>query len=632
MNPQAPLPAELLRSIFERAEDGFLVADAGGRILTSNPAAQKLLGRPPEVLVGRSLPDLVIPRLRDALRQSLDRLREGGAVTREWTFAKSDGTPVQAEAVFQRLPQDLIAGFLRNLAPRRNSEEALRASEEKYRHLVETSNDLIWSVDTEGRWTFMNRNAARKIYGYEPEELLGHAFAEMLTPEQLQKDLATFASIKNGQPVFNYPTVHRRKDGSLVHLNVNAIPLLGPDGTVLGTTGTATDMTERLRLESQLLQAQKMESIGRLAGGVAHDFNNLLTSIIGFTELARGDGLDDERRSRYLATVKEAAGRGAELTRQLLAFARKKVVQPELVDLNRLLEHQMPFLRRLIGEDITCHLVPEEPLGGVMADAGSIEQVIMNLAVNARDAMTKGGRLTLETRNVGPDEARAVMPAEAAPGACVLLTVSDTGEGMSPEILSRLFEPFFTTKPQGRGTGLGLSMCHGIIRQAGGQITVSSAPGKGSSFAIYLPRVDGSVTTRPAAAVPRQGGRGHESLLIVEDDGMIRALAQETLQDLGYRVLAASDGEEALQVAKAAPAPPILLVTDIVMPRMGGRELASLMQAANPGLKVLYTSGFTENAVVHDGLLLEGLNFIPKPYTPAQLAEQIRKTLDAGPR
>lgn len=619
LNAKTPLPDDFFRVLFEQAGDGVLVADAGGGILSANPSAHLLLGRPGGGFNGQILPDLVTPGQRDEFRRTLDRVCKGGPETREWLFARPDGTPVLAEAVLQRLPGNLLVGFLRGLAP--------RSTEEKYRHLVETSNDLIWAVDTEGRWTFVNRNAALKIYGYEPTELLGRPFADMLTPEQLQKDLAIFATIKNGMPVFNYPTVHRRKDGSFVNLNFNAIPLLGPDGSVLGTTGTATDLTERLRLESQLLQAHKMESIGRLAGGVAHDFNNLLTSILGFTELALAKGVDEERRSRYLTTVREAAGRGADLTQQLLSFARKKLIQPERVDLNQVLNRQLPLLRRLLGEDITCLLIPEEPLGTVHVDVGSLEQVLMNLAVNARDAMPRGGRLTLETRNVIRDAVPAAAPAEGAPGACVLLTVSDTGEGMSKEVLSRLFEPFFTTKPLGRGTGLGLSMCHGIVRQAGGQIQVDSEPGKGSSFKIYLPRVDGPVQPRPAAAAARSS-RGHERLLVVEDDPMIRALAQETLQSLGYLLLTASDGEEALQVVEAAPEPPALMVTDVVMPRMGGRELAALLQARNPRLKVLYTSGFTENAIVHDGILQEGVNFISKPYTQAQLADQIRRTLD----
>lgn len=395
--------------------------------------------------------------------------------------------------------------------------------------------------------------------------------------------------------------------------------------------GLITDVTERkqaeaerARLEEQLLHSQKMESIGQLAGGVAHDFNNLLTAVVAFVELAQEELPRDTPVREYLEGIQAATERGALLTQQLLAFARKKIVSPEDAQLNELLLRLVPMVRRLVGEHIDVVLELEPDVDTVRIDVGSLEQVIMNLIVNARDAMPRGGTLTLETQMLTLQEGAPGDP----PRPYAVLGVADTGCGMSPEVLTKLFEPFFTTKPQGVGTGLGLAMCQGIIEQAGGRISVYSEPGQGSTFRVLLPRAQPA----PARAVPAEhaavASGGHETVLIVEDEPMILRVARAALEKRGYHVLCAGNGADALEVAARAGGQVDLLVTDIVMPRLGGKELSARLQEQHSRLEVLYTSGYAETAIAHQGVLLEGVNFLQKPYTLSALAMRVREVLD----
>jgi PAS domain S-box-containing protein len=395
--------------------------------------------------------------------------------------------------------------------------------------------------------------------------------------------------------------------------------------------GLFTDVTdrrqseaERARLEEQLRHSQKLESIGQLAGGVAHDFNNLLTAVMAFVELAQEELPRDTPVGEYLEGILAASARGAALTQQLLAFARKKIVKPENASLNELLERLVPMVRRLVGEHIQVELELEPEAGTVHIDVGSLEQVVMNLIVNARDAMPQGGTLTLET------QALALEPRDPAQRErqYAVLAVTDTGSGMSPEIRARLFEPFFTTKPQGVGTGLGLAMCQGIIEQAGGSISVHSKPGHGSTFRILLPRAELPRARHVTEPAPANGRGGSETLLIVEDEPMILSLARAALEKRGYRVLCASDGAEALAAAAQAGVHIDLVVTDLVMPKLGGKELSSRLRERNPGTKVLYTSGYAESAIARQGVLIEGVHFLEKPYTLAALARRVRELLD----
>lgn len=519
-----------------------------------------------------------------------------------------------------------VIGVVSDVTDRKLSDEALRKSEGLYRTLVETAHDMIWSVDAQGRWIFVN-DAVKNIYGYDPAEMLGRPFMDFETAEQAQKDLEAFARIKAGEAHFKYETEHLHKDGHPIWLSFNAIVLRDSQGTVLGTTGTARDITESKRLENQLRQVQKIESIGRLAGGVAHDFNNLLGAILGYSELAQQQIPEESDAYRYLAGTIEAARRGGNLTQQLLAFARKKVVKPEVVDLNKIVAGMEPMLRRLIGEDLDFYFVSGASLSRVKVDIGSLEQVIMNLTVNARDAMLQHGKLTLETTNVSIGDDYAAKNAEVKPGQYVLLAVTDTGTGMTEKVRAQIFEPFFTTKPVGQGTGLGLAMSHGIVKQAGGHIAVYSEVGTGTTFKIYLPIVEENINvSNVPAATPMKGGT--ETILFVEDEALVRDCAKRALSGLGYNVIVAANGLEALDLLSSLKGPIHLLVTDVVMPKMGGCELAKKIVERIPGIKILYSSGYTENAIVHGGILKESINFIQKPYLPSELADRIRRILD----
>jgi two-component system, cell cycle sensor histidine kinase and response regulator CckA len=390
------------------------------------------------------------------------------------------------------------------------------------------------------------------------------------------------------------------------------------------------DITERIALEERLRQSQKMEAVGRLAGGIAHDFNNLLTIILGYSQILSDGFPAGSRLADSNAQIKSAAERAAGITRQLLAFSRKQVLSPRVINLNDIVLNLDSLLRRLIGEDIEVMTVPANDLGTVKADPGQIEQVIMNLALNSRDAMPQGGKLTLETANATLDENYANQHQAVEPGKYVMLAVSDTGHGMTTETMGRIFEPFYTTKEVGKGTGLGLSMVYGIVKQSGGYIWVYSEPGQGTTFKIYLPRVDQPAEPASAERPLIGGARGTETILLVEDDPQLRELSTSVLSHCGYRVLTASTPEEGIAICESNHRDIRLLVTDVVMPRMNGRQLAERIQKVSPRIRVLYISGYTDNAIVHYGVLDSGLWFLAKPFTLSALVAKVREVLDAA--
>jgi two-component system cell cycle sensor histidine kinase/response regulator CckA len=515
-------------------------------------------------------------------------------------------------------------GFLIDMTDHRHAQEELRRREKQYRNLVETSNDLIWAVDAEGRWTFINRGAAQRIYGYEPEEMIGRPFTDFMTEEQARNDLEEFARVKRGQPCFQYETEHYRKDGQPIYLSFNAIALRDEKGNVAGTTGTACDITDRKRLEERMRQAQKMEAVGRLAGGVAHDFNNLLTAITGYTELLLRGLRPTDPLYRDAAAVKKAADQATALTHQLLAFGRKQVLAPKVLDLNTSVAAMSEVLLRLIGAhiELLTDLAPD--LGLVRADPGQLQQVLLNLAVNARDAMPHGGRLTLSTANVALPAGGRGATEEPAPGPYVRLTVSDTGVGMSDEVRACLFEPFFTTKELGKGTGLGLSTVYGIVKQSGGHVEVVSAPGQGTTFHVYLPRVADAVALPEKAVLPPRPMGSRETVLLAEDEPLLRALFASILRHQGYAVREAANGVEALELCAGRGEKIDLLVTDIVMPQMNGWHLAERLLAEQPGMKVLFISGHTEN----HGAQAAARAFLQKPFDADTLARKVREVLD----
>ena len=493
--------------------------------------------------------------------------------------------------------------------------------------IVQNMSEGIAIEDAEGYFTFVNP-AAEAMLGYTPGELIGQHWSAIILSDQ--QPIVRAADERRRRGIADsYELELVRKDGTRLPVLVSGSPRF-ENGRFAGTLALFADISELKRLEAQLLQSQKMEAIGRLAGGVAHDFNNLLTAIIGYSEfLLHGLNSYDPRRGD-VEEIRKAADRAAALTRQLLAFSRKQVLQPEVLNLNAIVVNLEKMLQRLLGEDIELVTALDPHLGRVKADPGQIEQVIVNLAVNARDAMPQGGKLTVETVNVYLDEDYAHQHTEVQPGPYVMLAVSDTGVGMDEETKSHLFEPFFTTKELGRGTGLGLSTVYGIVKQSGGHITVYSEPGLGTTFKIYLPQTEESGETAVRAPTRPAALHGQETILVVEDAEPVRDMARQVLVRQGYTVLEAQNGEEALRLNASHEGPIHLLVTDVVMPGgMSGRQLAERLTATRPEMRVLYMSGYTDNAIVHRGLLEPGIAFLQKPFAPDTLTLKVRETLDA---
>ncbi|MBX7183966.1 MAG: response regulator [Vicinamibacteria bacterium] len=473
-------------------------------------------------------------------------------------------------------------------------------------------------------------NAAfEKITGYSAAEAMGQSawFVEGKDTDPLAS--AEVRRAIQEQRECQVSLLMYRKDGSPFWDDLALSPVRNSVGEVTHFLFFHTDASARRHAETALFQSQKVEAIGQLAGGVAHDFNNILAVITGYCEMAQRQ-IDAAHPARpRLDQILKAANRAAGLTRQLLAFSRKQVMQPRPVDLNVIVADTHKMLGRLIGENISVVLKPAVGLGTIHADPGQIEQIVLNLAVNARDAMPRGGTLTLETRNVDLDEDYAMQHPGTVAGRYVLFAVSDTGIGMTPEIQAKAFDPFFTTKPEGQGTGLGLATVYGIVKQSGGNVWVYSEPGRGTTFRIYLPRVDRpNANLQPEAPPSGETPRGTETILLAEDTDSLREVIQETLLERGYKVLAAADGREALAVARAHPGPVDLLLTDVVMPNMGGAELAAALSQVRPSLPVLYMSGYTDGALSHHGVLAEGIMLIEKPFTGDLLCRRVREALD----
>jgi PAS domain S-box-containing protein len=504
------------------------------------------------------------------------------------------------------------------------AKELLREKDKKFRLLFEDHPQPMWVVESEtGRFLAANAAAVR-LYGYSAEQFRDKTLSDLEAPAELPTADSAIPPA-NGVQVWR----HRTDSGRVIEVEaaVHDIQFNGHGAQL----AVLLDITGRRHLEEQLRQAQKMEAVGMLAGGVAHDFNNLLTIITGYSQLILNNiGMDDSNR-HSVEQIMKAGERAAALTKQLLAFSRRQVLQPKVLELNKLVTSLATMLQRLIGEDIDLRLVLPPELGRVSADPGQIEQVLMNLVVNARDAMPKGGVLTVETANKRLDENYAGRHISVKPGDYVLLAVSDTGAGMDQATQSRLFEPFFTTKGSGKGTGLGLSTVFGIVKQSGGSVEVYSEPGRGTSVKVYLPRIDQPVSVDPQSA-KKKNIRGSETILLVEDDEMVRTLVRETLQRDGYRILDAPGPIEARRMAEQHKQPIQLMITDVVMPKVSGRELADQLSKKRPDMKVLYMSGYTDNAILNNGILQKEVAFLQKPFTPGALIEKVREVLETPGR
>ena len=521
-----------------------------------------------------------------------------------------------------------MTGTVLDITARKRAEEALREANHQLQTLIASAPLAISSVDADGIVQTWNP-AAERLFGWTAAEVVGRPVP--IVPDEKAEEFAELRRrVMHGESLNGVELVRRKKDGAPITVTLFAAPLRDAKGRVTGILALIEDVTDVKRLEQQVFQAQKMEAIGRLAGGVAHDFNNLLTAILGSTDLLLESLPSDHPGREEAEETRKAALRAADLTRQLLAFSRQQVLAPRVLDLNEIVADLDRMLQRLIGEDIALRTVLAEDLGAVRADPGQLEQVIVNLAVNARDAMPDGGKLTIETLNVELQEAYLAARTVVVPGSYVMLAVSDNGAGMNAATQARVFEPFFTTKPKGQGTGLGLATVYGIVKQSGGYIWLYSEPGRGTTFKVYLPRVDAPVESARPDPVIAASLRGSETILLVEDQEEVRNLVRRLLEARGYHVLVAASGHDALRLAAQHGESFDVLVTDVVMPGMSGREVALLLAPAHPTMRVLYLSGYTDESIVRHGMLEPGIAFLQKPFTAEALARKVREVLDAS--
>ena len=556
---------------------------------------------------------------------------ENVPTTYEFKGVRRDGSVFDADvsvSAFRSDGKSFIVSSPRDVTERKLAEEKVKKSEELYRDLVENAYDMIYTRDMDGNNTSINA-AGEKLTGFSREEFLQRNMSQIVVPEHLDLAKEKIAQKLAGNEGSSYETDILAKDGRRITLEVNT-RLIFRDGVAVGVQGIARDITARKNLEEQLLQSQKLESVGRLAGGIAHDFNNMLTAINGYSDLTLRRMKDDDPLRHDIEEIKKAGSRSAELTYQLLAFSRQQILQPQVVKLNQVIIDTSTMLQRLIGEDIQLINILSPKTGQVKIDPGQLSQIIMNLAVNARDAMPQGGKLTFETGNVFLDEDYARQHVNVLPGAYIKLGVSDNGSGMDAETQLRIFEPFFSTKEIGKGTGLGLATVYGIVKQSGGNITVYSEAGVGTTFKIYLPRVIDKSEVVEAGEPTVELPTGTETILLVEDEEMVRALTRQILEMCGYTVLEAENGREALTLCESHVGRIDLLMTDVVMPEMGGRELAETILRSCPQMQVLFASGYTDDAVVRHGVIDASTNFIQKPYGTDELAQKVRGILDAA--
>jgi PAS domain S-box-containing protein len=618
----------------ESSIEGIGILNEKGQHIYANAAFASLLGfDSTERIVGKPWKVAYALQETEALEGEVRKaLGEKGKWSGNMQLRRLDGTRVPVEMHVASMPDGGTVCVFRDLSLHLQAEKARDEAEAKYRLLVEHVNAITYiaEIGIKGEWYYVSPQV-ESILGYKPEEWLALAadWDQHIHPDDLPTVLAAEAQSAKGAP-FQAEFRVRRKDGREVWLSDTGVIVKGSDSHPV-MEGIMVDITERKALETQLQQSRKMEAVGRLAGGIAHDFNNLLTIISGYTELALSrPHLPQEVRSD-IERIENASSRAAGLVRQLLAFSRKQVLQPKILDLNQIVLNLDSLLRRLMDERIEMVTQVGDHLGRVKADPAQIEQVIMNLVVNARDAMPDGGRLVVETCNTELDAKYAVDHASVKPGRYVMLAVSDTGVGMDEQTVAHIFEPFFTTKESGRGTGLGLSTVYGIVKQSGGYIWVYSEPGKGSTFKVYLPLVEEVSEETPAVRSLPRTQQGTETILLVEDEEAVRQLIQTVLTEQGYNVIAPLDPQEAQQIAAQKEGDIHLLLTDVVMPGISGRELAVKISARRPDIRVLYMSGYTDNVITSGGMLERGLAFLQKPFSPAALVQKVRDVLSHTP-
>ncbi len=631
---------EHFRALTENSPDVIMRFNHSHHHLYVNPVVKSVINIDPEDIIGKSHRDLGFPsNLCDLWEEAIEKVfltKKGNRIEFQlpsgiwidWLLFPEFGPDGQVSAV---------VSSSRDISALKEALNSLKQSEEQFRTVVDSSKDAIIAINSDGNIVIFNK-AAECMFGFSKSEMLDHTL-EKLIPGHLRKShsINIHSYFSQGRPnaaigkVVELSAVRHSNELFPIELALSNATF-GGERMVIAIIRDISERKaaekEREMLEEQLHQSQKLEAIGKLAGGIAHDFNNLLTSISGNISLAMLDIDDSHPFYATLKEIDEAAERAAGLTRQLLAFSRKQLISPRVLNLNETVEALQKMLARLIGEDIELRVTLDKQLAKIKADKSQIEQVILNLVINARDAMLGGGVLSIVTANVELSESFCHSYPELQPGNYVRLSLKDSGTGMSPEIQSHMFEPFFTTKPQGQGTGLGLSMVYGIIQQHNGLISVTSHKNKGTTFDIYLPMVLETLSHKQRHHSRQNDPGGHETILLVEDEDMVRNVAVKALKRLGYKVFPAASAAAAIETAPTIPEGIDMLLSDVVMPRMNGRELAERLSPQFPDMKILFTSGYTEDAIAHHGVLDENVNFIAKPYTPKSLAEKVRAVLD----
>ena len=623
-----------LRLMADNLKEMVLAYDMNRCLVFANPAVERLTGYSIDELEKKKFICWIHPDDRSRMLGYWDQLFQGGAYREEqYRLITKDGQMKWMAATWGPMHDETgrqigVQGIERDITERKLADEALRESERRFRGLLEHVQLAAALFDINGNYVFVN-DYALAVTGWTREELMGHHINEFQPPDQhdrIHKLLDSLA--RTGEPEHWFAEIPLlTKDGKRRCLQVNSVALHDSNGKVVAIASLGADVTDHRALQERYLQSQKLESLGTLAGGVAHDFNNLLTVINGYSDMVfRSLGEGDPVRPK-IDEIRKAGERAAELTQQLLAFSRRQIAQPRPVDLNGMVEESGAMFRSLLGDDIELATRLSRPLGQVMADPGQMHQVLMNLLANARDAMPDGGRVTIETRNVAVASGDLAEHPEATPGSCVLLAVSDTGVGIDEEVRAHLFEPFFTTKGLGKGTGLGLSTVYGIVKQSRGWISVCSDVGKGATFKIYLPRIDRDHAAREEEPQAVTARGNHETVLVVEDQKEVRGLATAILESLGYCALSAADGPAALALAAVHEGPIDLVLTDVVLPGMNGKQLAERLKLLRPGMAVLFTSGYSQDVIAHRGVLDREVAYIPKPYSPRDLATKVREVL-----